>query len=221
MLRPFRRCVLNRGHSGTRRDPLFALCTWFRLEEVIRDERRRVGQPAEQGTSNALLGTSIGMSRCATAAATMSQPTSRPSDPAQGEAGPLLHAPVASAPLYVRPSDHSGRGVFAGRRFAKGELIEEAPVLVVPAHQRPVLDRTALYDYYYGWGANLDEGAIALGFGSLYNHSYRPNATYVKDFQARTVRFFALRDIEANEEITLNYNGDPDDQSPVWFEVAP
>jgi SET domain-containing protein len=28
-----------------------------------------------------------------------------------------------------------------------------------------------------------------------------------------------VRDIEAGEEITINYNGDWNDPKPVWFEV--
>jgi len=35
------------------------------------------------------------------------------------------------------------------------------------------------------------------------------------------VEFKALRDIQAEEEITVNYNRDPQDGSPVWFEVLP
>ena len=35
----------------------------------------------------------------------------------------------------------------------------------------------------------------------------------------RTKLFTALRAIEPGEEITVNYNGDPEDGSPVGFEV--
>jgi SET domain-containing protein len=61
--------------------------------------------------------------------------------------------------------------------------------------------------------------ALALGYGSLYNHSYRPNARYDDDAQAAMV-FLALRSIAAGEEITINYNGDPEDRAPVGFEVV-
>jgi SET domain-containing protein len=27
----------------------------------------------------------------------------------------------------------------------------------------------------------------------------------------------AIRDIHAGEEITINYNGDPENQAPLWF----
>ena len=62
------------------------------------------------------------------------------------------------------------------------------------------------------------EAALALGYGSLYNHSYRPNARYV-DLGDRTKLFTAIWDIAAGEEITVNYNGEPGDETPVGFEV--
>ena len=35
----------------------------------------------------------------------------------------------------------------------------------------------------------------------------------------RTKVYTALRDIAPGEEITVNYNGDPSDRSPVGFDV--
>jgi len=61
--------------------------------------------------------------------------------------------------------------------------------------------------------------AIALGYGSLYNHSYTPNAHY-RDIGRRSKEFLAVRDIAAGEEITVNYNGDPQDRTAVDFEVV-
>ncbi|HWL25392.1 MAG TPA: SET domain-containing protein-lysine N-methyltransferase, partial [Ureibacillus sp.] len=34
-----------------------------------------------------------------------------------------------------------------------------------------------------------------------------------------SIDFYAMRDIHEGEEILVNYNGDPEDQSPLWFEV--
>ena len=60
--------------------------------------------------------------------------------------------------------------------------------------------------------------ALALGYGSLYNHSYQPNAR-CEDVRPQTKRFVAIRDIQANEEITFNYGGTVDCQDPVGFKV--
>jgi SET domain-containing protein len=110
-----------------------------------------------------------------------------------------------------------GRGVFARRPIREGEVIERVPVLVLPAGEVEGPDGWAdLASYCFVWGRGTL--ALALGYGSLYNHSYRPNARY-QDEGRQVKVFFALRDIDAGEEITVNYNGDPDDRSPVGFDV--
>lgn len=64
-----------------------------------------------------------------------------------------------------------------------------------------------------------DNMALALGMGSLYNHAYRPNACYIKNFESAMMEYVALRDIAPDEEITINYNSDPNDLDPLWFAV--
>ena len=119
--------------------------------------------------------------------------------------------------LEIRDVAGKGRGVFAQKRFAPGELIEQAPVIVLPSAQAGFLDQTLLKNYYYHWdNASV---ALALGFGSLYNHAYAPNAHYVKSVKEALIKFVALRTIEVGEEITVNYNGDPTDQAALWFAV--
>lgn len=123
--------------------------------------------------------------------------------------------------IAVRNSPNKGRGVFALRDIAGGELIEKAPALFVPAQEWSYIRNTILDNYCFRIGPNQEHAALAMGYGSLYNHSYTPNAVYdVKD-EEMAVQFNALRDIRAGEEITVNYNRDPRDRSPVWFEVLP
>ena len=95
-------------------------------------------------------------------------------------------------------------------------MIEHVPVLLVPLRQVSGSGAPALARFCFLRGRST--GAIALGYGSLYNHSYAPNARY-EEGPAATMLFLALRPIEAGEEITVNYNGDPHDDSPVGFEV--
>jgi uncharacterized protein len=57
--------------------------------------------------------------------------------------------PVPNDRLEIRSDPVKGRGVFARAPITAGSLIEAAPVIVVPAAQRPVLDRTILHDYYF------------------------------------------------------------------------
>jgi SET domain-containing protein len=125
---------------------------------------------------------------------------------------------IPSAAIEVKRVTGKGRGVFARKAIRRGEIIERVPVIVLPLRDvmRDPDDWTGLGCYCFEWGR--ETVALALGFGSLYNHSFEPNARY--DDEARQAKVFsAIRDIDAGEEITINYNGDPDDRSPVWFDV--
>lgn len=122
--------------------------------------------------------------------------------------------------LEVREAGARGRGVFALEAISAGSLIESADVIPVPRAEMEAIEACILADYYFRWGKDEREGAIALGYGSLYNHSYSPNARYVKHYGRRSIDFIALRDIAAGEEIRTNYNGEPDSKKRVWFEVS-
>ena len=119
--------------------------------------------------------------------------------------------------IAIGETADKGRGVFAWTHIAAGTLIEEAPVVVVPAAQIEHLRHTVLRDYYFEWGPDWTEAALLLGTFSLCNHSSQPNAVYVRNSEQMMIAFFALRDIAPGEEITTNYNGDPGSQSPIIF----
>jgi SET domain-containing protein len=113
--------------------------------------------------------------------------------------------------LYAAASHRHGRGVFAGRRFRKGEILERCPILPITAKERRALERTRLSAYMYERDAGA--AAIALGFGSLYNHSFDANAECELLVNEGTAVFRALRAIAPGEEITIRYT----DESHLWF----
>lgn len=119
--------------------------------------------------------------------------------------------------LEIKNSGPKGRGVFASRDFNEGNLIETCPIILCPEQDTEHINRTFLYNYYFNWAPERNRVAIALGFGSLYNHSYDPNAWYEKDFKRNLVVFRCLKPIARGEEITVNYNENPSDKKPVWF----
>src|SRR6266571_4803892 len=108
--------------------------------------------------------------------------------------------------LQIQHFSDKGRGVVAARPFRAGETIERPPVIVIPAEEAPLIRDTRLAHYYFEWGDDCKQAAIALGYGSLYNHSYTPNARYEFRESEECLEFIALRDIEPGEEITINYN---------------
>ncbi|MDB5066834.1 MAG: nuclear protein [Chloroflexi bacterium] len=113
---------------------------------------------------------------------------------------------------YVAPSTLHGRGVFAAVPIAAGDVVEECPVLRFPAAQRDLIGATLVDEYYFEWDG---DGAIALGLGSLYNHSDAPVAEYLKDTVNDVLVVRALSAIAAGEEITFSYSG------PAQPEVGP
>ena len=106
--------------------------------------------------------------------------------------------------LLVRESPGRGRGVFALRDFEEDELIETAPIIVLPREDAPLLRLTTSARYQFGWRVP-GETAFVLGYGALYNHSPEPNAAWKNDPDGNFVHFFALRPIAKGEEITANY----------------
>ena len=120
----------------------------------------------------------------------------------------------------IRPSPHIGRsarGGFARRAFHPGDVIEIAPVILIPNTQRTLIRQTVLENYVFDWGGGST--AVALGYGSLYNHAYDPNAHYYQDIDRKTLEFSAIRGIAEGDEITVNYNGSSESSLSMWFDV--
>ncbi len=119
--------------------------------------------------------------------------------------------------VYVAPSSIEGRGVFTSSDIEEGSLIEICPVIVIPELEVETIHSTKLHDYYYYWGEEEKEAAIVLGFGSIYNHSFEPNAEVIPYYEDGNFSFYAKRKIIAGEEITVNYNGDSNENELLWF----
>ena len=119
------------------------------------------------------------------------------------------------ADLVVR-TNKKGRGLYANRAFRPGEVIAEDPVLIFPSGE--ATGRSVVHKYTFEW-ADEDTSALALGLGSLINHSYEPNAVYSFLWRQKRIRFVARRAIRKGEEILMNYNGDPEATERVGFKV--
>jgi len=123
--------------------------------------------------------------------------------------------------IFPAETTNKGLGVFTRADLAADTIIESSSVLVMDPDARPLLDKTRLHDYIFEWnpdGQNLC--CVALGYLSLYNHSYQSNCEYFMDYDHDIMQIKTCRDIPAGTELCINYNGDWDDPKPVWFEVA-
>jgi SET domain-containing protein len=60
--------------------------------------------------------------------------------------------------------------------------------------------------------------ALALGQGTLYNHSHHPNAAGEPVIRDRVIEWRAIRAIKKGDEITIDYRGDEVDRE-LWFKA--
>ena len=128
---------------------------------------------------------------------------------------------VPSGAIYCKNSNipHGGRGVFASKVIKKGELIERCPYIDIPSHELDHITQSFLVTYIFFYGEDKSRLLLVLGFGSMYNHSHFPNATYEINDDEGVMDFTATQDIKMDEEVTFDYkSGNPQSKSPLWFE---
>ncbi len=121
-------------------------------------------------------------------------------------------------------SEKKGRGLIATRPIKKDTVIDIAHVLVLSDGEYQHLKHTLLDNYVFDWKEKDEDEvplltAVAMSYVEFMNHSYSPNCVYEKNYEEKWMKFYAIKDIEPGEELTVNYNRDPNDKSPVWFNV--
>ena len=121
--------------------------------------------------------------------------------------------------LFIAPAGKNGRGVFSSENIEEGTIIEIAPVIVMSREERKLLDQTLLHDYIFEWGIKKDQCCMALGYVPMYNHSFRSNCEYEMDFEGQLIRIKTVRFIKPGEELFINYNGEWNNNKPLWFDA--
>ena len=121
--------------------------------------------------------------------------------------------------LFIAPVPDKGRGVYTAEDLVKGTIVEVSPVVVMTGEERVLLDKTTMHDYIFEWGSRRDQCCVALGYVSVYNHSYSSNCEYEMDYDYNTITIKTVRSIGAGEELTINYNGTWNNKKKVWFDV--
>jgi len=114
----------------------------------------------------------------------------------------------------IRISKEKGRGIFANKKIRSGTVIEVCPILILPRNDWKYLEKTLLSHYVFNWAGGSK--ALALGNGSLYNHSKKPNckAIWVKiKKNTYCFEYTASRSIRKGEEICIDYGYRPNGYS--------
>ncbi len=105
--------------------------------------------------------------------------------------------------VEVKESPLHGKGVFAKRNIAKGELLVKSDMALIHVNENlPEI----LATLQFPWTDEYD--AICLSdAGSFFNHTSQPNAEIQeRDFTKLTQTFVAKKAILKGSEITIYYN---------------
>lgn len=92
-----------------------------------------------------------------------------------------------------------GRGVFAGKNFKLGDIIEIAPYIQDNINNV----KGIMTDYVFKKPGTENEVIIVFGYGSMYNHSDKPNTDLGVDETNFVI--MATNDIKKDEEIFISY----------------
>jgi hypothetical protein len=124
------------------------------------------------------------------------------------------HMDFYRARLRLQTFKEKGRGLVAVQDHAPEELIERAPVFVVPADRfRVICDpksslgplKARMVIWKKDDKTGQDIACIAFGLLSFCNHDENPNASFQRDYETKTLALIATRAIAAGEEITVKY----------------
>ena len=120
--------------------------------------------------------------------------------------------------LTIAPSEKRGRGVFTTKNIPAGTVIEISPIIELTGKERKQIEGTKLYHYIFEWGTSNRQGALGMGYVSLYNHSYDANCEYDMDFENLLMTIRTVKPVKKGGELSINYNAEPDNKTPVWFD---
>ena len=123
-----------------------------------------------------------------------------------------LYTPPFNDTVEVRVAPVRGRGVFATRDILKGTLVDVSPVLLFNDEEYSAHGKHTVLDHYtYRWRGGY---ALALGLGSIFNHSASPNTGFLRDMDKQTISYITLRDVPVGSELYICYG------SSLWFDDA-
>ena len=106
--------------------------------------------------------------------------------------------------LLITTSPLHGEGVFAQRDAKKGTIIELCPYIVIDDDD--LKKNSRLFDYVFTSPQDENDYLCVLGYGMLYNHSYKPNVEWrILEEDNRFIAFEAIKNIKVGDEIVHDY----------------
>ena len=117
---------------------------------------------------------------------------------------------AASNRIATSTIPNAGRGVFAGRAYDAGELVERSPWIELT--NVGFVSAVGLNTYVFQGPDDAKQQVLLLGHGGLFNHASPPrtNVRYgPSPLAERCFDFSASRRIERGEEMFIHYGYDP------------
>jgi SET domain len=126
--------------------------------------------------------------------------------------------PVADGCVFSIRKGPKGRGLFASSDIPPRTLIHVAPCIpILKDEYDQHMKHTVLEHYLFNDTRSSGAGnkLLALGYGSLFNHSSHPNVDYRVNSENLAIEYSSgYQTIPKDEELCISYG------SNLWFEVA-
>lgn len=108
-----------------------------------------------------------------------------------------------------------GRGLFATRHVPPNTLLHVAPCLKIECDEYQNWMKYTVLEHYL-FNANSGCKLLALGDGSLFNHSRQPNVDYRVDNENEVIRYYSTGhvSIQNGDELCIYYGDN------LWFDDA-
>jgi len=102
-----------------------------------------------------------------------------------------------------------GHGIFATKAIPADATLEECPYLRINADECA----GSLDDYVFNLEPSEEDGdsevySLVLGWGSLFNHSYKHNTEYWHDTDRDLIVFHTIKKVSAGKQLFVNYGKD-------------
>jgi len=122
---------------------------------------------------------------------------------------------VINSSYSVRESKvvDGGRGLFAEKKYKENDIIDLCPTIKIP-HDN-IYAKSRLNDYVFQSVNDEDHVLVSMGYCGVMNHSQeKQNATWMIDKETESIKMYAIRDIEPDEEFYANYGQEYWDERP-------
>ncbi|KAF8945008.1 hypothetical protein BGZ47_003398 [Haplosporangium gracile] len=111
--------------------------------------------------------------------------------------------------LQIQDCGAKGRGIVTTVVVPARTVIDISPILLFPSEEYSTHGQYTQLDHYtYRWKGGM---ALALGLGSMFNHSSTPNVGFQRDIDNGLIRYSTLREIQVGEELCISYG------PSLWF----